>query len=97
MTAPVPLSFENRVYKVTPGIALVAEIEAEMGPVPLLQEKFPGDGWSVTDLVALVQMMLNAQGRTVDYRDLGDRMIEGGLEAYRRTAQKFFAAVMRGA
>lgn len=91
---PVALSFENRVYKIEPDIALVCDIEEEMGPVPLLQQKFSGPHWSVAELVSLVQMMLHAQGRTVDYRILGDRMLQEGLKNYLNAVRRLLSGVI---
>ncbi len=76
------LSFADRIYKVAPDMRLVADIESELGGVDNLLFRFNNGFWKVSDLVSLVHMMLQAAGKTVDYMDLGDKMIEDGLDGY---------------
>ncbi len=90
----IALSFANRVYKVAPDMRLVADIESELGGVDNLLFRFNNGFWKVSDLVSLVHMMLNAAGKTVDYMDLGDKMIEEGLESYLGTARSFLRKII---
>lgn len=90
----IVLRFDNRDYKVTPDMALVADIEGELGGVENLLFRFENGFWKVADLVTLVHMMLQAAGRTVDYIELGDRMLKDGLPAYLPQAENILKAIL---
>lgn len=90
----VPLRFENRVFAVAPAFALVREIEDELGSIAALRDNFSHGGWQVTDLVTLVQMMLQSAGKTVDYVSLGNIMLHEGLMPYLSAAQVFLDMVL---
>ena len=93
-TGAVPIRLENRVFIVTPDFALVREIESELGSIAALQENFSRNGWLVCDLVALMQMLLQAAGKTVDYIILGNAMLREGLAHYLAAAQVFIDLVL---
>lgn len=63
-------------------IRLILDIEAELGALPLLAGKFRSGQWTVGELVALTQMMLQQSGETEDFIDLGNRMLQQGLGIY---------------
>ena len=90
----VPLRWENRVYAVVPDIRLVEEVEGELGGIAELEERFLCNRWEVSELVTLVQMMLQAAGRTVDYAQLGNRMLTEGLGHYLPAASTFLQRVL---
>ncbi|MDE2337349.1 MAG: gene transfer agent family protein [Alphaproteobacteria bacterium] len=92
----VPLKLESRVYAVAPAFALVREIEYELGGIAGLRARFSNDGWTVSDLVALSQMMLQAAGKTVDYAALGDLILKEGVAHYLSAAQVFLDMVLHG-
>ncbi len=96
MKKTIPLKLDNKVYAVRPTFALVREIEVELGGVADLRAQFAGDGWRVSDLVALIQMMLQAAGRTVDYAALGNALLNEGVAHYLAAAQVFLDMVLHG-
>ncbi|MDE1151397.1 MAG: hypothetical protein PW788_02575 [Micavibrio sp.] len=70
---------------------LVMDIEQELGPLPQLAEKFLNGGWSLTELVTLRHIMLQAEGSTVDFMELGQRMTGQGFATdYALARQKLF-------
>lgn len=85
----INLTYAERCFIVQPDMRLVAEIEGELGGMPALKQKFDTDGWTVTELVALVQMLLQQAGKAVDFIELGDRMLKDGLLRYVRVVQNF--------
>ena len=87
--AGVSLRFGGKNYFIKPEFRLVSEIESELGGCPALQESFSRGGWRVSDLVVLVQMMLQAAGESVDYAFLGNRMLKEGLGPYLEAAKLF--------
>jgi hypothetical protein len=89
------VKFRERVYRVAPTMALISEIERELGPVPELTCRFAEGRWSVCALVTLTQMMLASAGRTADWAELGQGMIEEGLEGHARAAENFLRAIIR--
>ncbi len=90
----ISLRFENRIFTVTPDFTLVREIEHDLGSISALWEKFSRTGWLVSDLVALMQMLLQAAGKTVDYVMLGNAMLREGLAHYLAAAQVFLDLVL---
>lgn len=90
----VMFSFDNRDYVLTPGFALVREIEEELGGISLLRGRFLQNRWEVSELVTLMQMMLQAAGETVDYDVLGGRMLEEGMGRYLVAVLSLFELVL---
>jgi hypothetical protein len=90
----IPLRFENRVFIVAPDFILVREIENELGSISALRENFSRNGWLVSDLVALMQMLLQAAGKAVDYILLGNAMLHEGLAHYLSAARVFLDLVL---
>jgi len=93
-TNTLPLRHNNRLIIVKLDFLLVREIEDEFGGLPALQEKFANNNWQVSDLVTLVQMLLQAAGSTVDYVLLGNTMLREGLPHYLATVQAFLDMVL---
>jgi hypothetical protein len=93
-TNTIPLRFENRMFVIKPDFSLVREIENELGSISALRENFLCNGWLVSDLVTLVQMLLQAAGRPVDYLLLGNAMLNEGLMHYLAAAQVFLDLVL---
>jgi hypothetical protein len=93
-TSSVPLRFENRLFIVKPEFTLVREIENELGSISALQENFSRNGWLVSDLVTLMQMLLQAAGKSVDFILLGNAMLREGLVQYLAAAQVFLDMVL---
>jgi len=71
-------------------IRLVLEMEAELGPLPQLAEKFKTGGWAVAELVTVMQMLLQDDEDTVDFMSLGNRMLVQGLGIYVARVNTFF-------
>jgi hypothetical protein len=90
----IPLRFENRLFVIKPDFSLVREIENELGSISTLRENFLRNGWLVSDLVTLVQMLLQAAGRSVDYLLLGNAMLCEGLMDYLAAVQVFLDMVL---
>jgi hypothetical protein len=90
----VVLRFGGRDYRIAPDMALVADIEGELGGVENLLFRLTNGFWKVSDLVTLIHMMLQAAGRTVDYAELGDLMLKEGLPAYLLQAEGLLKAIL---
>ncbi len=91
----IPLRFGDKVYIVIPDFSLVREIEHELGGLAALRENFSRQGWTISDLVTLIHMMLQAAGETVDYLLLGDTMLREGLGRYLAAALAFLGLILR--
>ena len=89
------ITFENHLYTVQPDMALVSEIESELGGIPALVAKLSSSDWSIGELVTLVQICLQAAGRSADYRALGNRMIADGLDAYLAAARAILCTILK--
>lgn len=89
----VTLPYDDRVFRITPTMRLLAEIEDEIGALPVLAARFSTGTWRLADLVAVVQMMLQAAGRNVDYFILGDRILQDGVSAYLASARRLLAVI----
>ncbi len=87
------IEFDYRAYRVMPDMALVAEIKDELGGLAELKEKFSRNGWTVTELVALVQILLQRAGKTVDYIELGDKMLKESFAAYLGAVRSFLKQI----
>lgn len=87
------IEFDRRAYRVLPDMGLVAEIEDELGGLAELKEKFSRNGWTVTELVALVQILLQRAGKTVDYIELGDKMLKDSFTPYLGAVRNFLKQV----
>lgn len=87
------IEYEKRAWRVTPDMRLVAEIEAELGGLSFLKHRFNDGGWTVTELVTLMQMLLQRGGKTVDFIELGDTMLKEGFAPYLSAAQDFLSQV----
>ena len=85
----VSVRFENRVYIVNPDFDLMREIENELGSAPALLDRFTQRSWTISELVTITHMMLQATGKTVDYLSLGNTMLKEGLGNYLLSAQSF--------
>ena len=94
MVDTIPLRFENRLFTVKADFTLIREIENELGSISVLRDRFSGGSWTVSDLVTLVQMLLQAAGRTVDYLLLGNTMLREGVRDYLMTVQAFLDLVL---
>ena len=89
MDKSVVLCFENQSYAILPDMRLICEIEDELGGIVSLVDRFTHQQWKVSELVALVHMMLAASGQTADYIALGNEMMKHGLESYLAAALRF--------
>lgn len=92
MTTAIP--YDNRLYRIDADMTLVLEIEDELGPLPLLQEKFRAGHWAVTDLVSLMHILLSRAGRSVDFCTLGTHMLQQGLCPYRKIAECWLKSML---
>ena len=90
----IPLRFKNRVYIICPDFRFVHEIEDELGGIPALQERMSQKDWKISELVALIHMMLQTAGETVDYLLLGNLMLKEGLDRYLAAARSFLQLVL---
>lgn len=95
MTSKIHVAFDDRLYPVHIRTDLITEIEEELGPISALCRDFNQDAWRVGDLVSLIQMFLQSARRTVDYAELGDAMLESGLDPYLAAAREFFDRVLQ--
>jgi len=88
------LTFEDRAYKVEPKFEMVCEIEDELGSLIELNNKFSRDSWSVCELVTIVHIVLQYCGRSVDYMELGNKILEDGIGTYLAFANKFLNSLI---
>lgn len=80
-------------YRIRPDMALLLQIEEELGALPQLARRFRGTGWCFADLVSLCHMLLHHAGRPMDYMILGNLLIETGIAASHRMVLHFFDAL----
>ena len=92
MTA-IGFHYAGRHLSVAPDMRLVFEIESELGAMAMLRQKFLSCAWKVTDLVALMHMLLESAGVATDYMDLGDEMLKAGLAPFLKAAREFLENV----
>jgi hypothetical protein len=96
MTDYVQIRFDHKIYTIAPEMGIIADIEDELSGVALLLQKFSHQEWKVSELVTVVQMLLQAAGQTVDYRLLGNQMIADGLGQYLSAVVAFLRLVLGG-
>ena len=90
MSAHQPfLRLGQEYFRLTPGIRLILDIEEELGSLAGLLEKLQGQSWKVSELVTLVHILLEHEGRELDYIVLGQRMLEEGLRGFLASAVEF--------
>jgi hypothetical protein len=94
MTGFVQIRFDSKIYSIVPEITIIADIEDELFGVALLLHKFSHQEWKVSELVTVVQMLLQSAGQTVDYRLLGNWIIAEGLEPYLVAVIDFLGLVL---
>lgn len=82
MTATV--AFDGHDYPVYVDMSLICEIEQEIGSLKNLQFRLQNGFWKVTEIVTLMHILLASCGRTVDYMELGDRILREGVGLYRQ-------------
>jgi len=88
------IMFEGRAYKIEPNFEIVCEIEEELGAVSTLADKFVRDKWAVSELVTLVHIVLQYSGRTIDYVELGNKIVNDGVNAYLKFANQFLTSLI---
>ncbi|MBI1215670.1 MAG: hypothetical protein GC185_07620 [Alphaproteobacteria bacterium] len=93
MTLDVP--YGKRFYRVKRDMRLLCEVEAELGGMAALQNRLRSECWTVTELVTLVQILLQAAGLTADFMQLGDEMLQRGLGHYLALAEKLAGITQR--
>jgi hypothetical protein len=91
----IPIRFKNRVYALRPDFSLIREIEQELDGLPALREKFTGAGWTISELVTLTQILLQAAGETVDYLHLGNQMLQEGLGRHLSSVRTFLHVALQ--
>jgi hypothetical protein len=77
--AAAVIALGRRVFRVRPQMRLVTAIEDEMEGIAPLARRFERGQWTVCELVAVVHMMIESCGTTMDYHELGDAMMAEGL------------------
>lgn len=90
----ISINFDGKAYYIEPKFEIVCEIEEELGASSELMSRFARDQWKVSELVTLVHIILQYAGRTVDYVDLGNSMIEAGLGSYINFANRFLRSII---
>ena len=88
------INFEKRTYNIEPSFKIICEIEDELGAIPQLADKFLRDKWAITELVTLIHIILNAMGKNIDYIELGNKILNDGLDAYLKFATQFLHATI---
>lgn len=85
---------KGSVYKVTPDFALICDIEDELGGIAGLAARFSKGEWKISELVTLIHMLLQAAGRTDDYKELGDAILSEGVESHVVSVSRFFSVIL---
>ena len=88
------LIFNNVTYNVKPKFEIICEIEEELGAVSDLLLRFMHDDWKVSELVTIIHIALQYTGKTVDYVELGNKMITDGLSDYLNFVSSFLRSVI---
>jgi hypothetical protein len=84
MTVDIP--YGKSFYRVAPDMRLLCEVEAELGSLPALHERFQTRRWQLSELVALIQILLQAGGFSADFMQLGDEILSCGTAVYLKIA-----------
>jgi hypothetical protein len=87
------LRLDGQDYLLRADMRLIAEIEDELGALPVLSARFSTGLWRVTDLVTAVQIALQAQGATFDFYELGDLMLQEGIDACRDAVARLLCGI----
>ena len=91
----IQLRFENRIYEISGNFSTVCEIEDELGSIGELLEKITQNRLKIAELAVIIQILLQSKGKTADYLQLGNLMLQEGVENYRAAAKKFFQMIMK--
>jgi hypothetical protein len=83
----------GRNIRIAPDMHLLLDIESELGPLPALHRAFGAEGWRLSELAALIHMLLESAGIEEDYLALGDEMLESGLGRYLGVARELLDVV----
>lgn len=86
----------RRLAAVQPSFSLIAEIEDEIAPLPVLARRLRLNVWSASEVVSLVQMVLQTAGETRDWRDLADKITGDGFENYIQPLRDVLDAALKG-
>lgn len=86
--------FDQRCYDLPLELSLYLDIEDELGSLDAFHRSLNHGGWQLGQLVSAVQILLQAAGRTVDFMELGNRMIAEGIGVYHRAVCEFLSAVI---
>lgn len=86
----------RRLAIVKPTFALIEEIEDEIAPLPVLARRLKLNVWSASEVVSLVQMVLQAAGETRDWRALADKMTREGFENYIQPLRGVLDSALKG-
>jgi hypothetical protein len=81
-------------HRILPDIDLITEIEHELGPLSQIRRALCEERLRISDLVVMVQMMLQAAGVTADYRMLGNRILRDGAATYRQAVRDLLDFVL---
>lgn len=92
MTAKI--FYDGRDYTVRVDMPLVCEIEQEIGSLENLRFRLQNGFWKVTDIVTLMHILLASCGRTVDYMELGNKMLQEGIAPYRQRLGVFLGDIL---
>jgi hypothetical protein len=79
-----------------PGIALVSEIEQELGGIADLAARLGSGQWRAGELVTLTHILLQAAGNAADWLKLGDGMVAEGLALHAEAARAFLNKILDG-
>ena len=88
------IRFNGKLHAIPVDFGLVQEIERELGGLVSVCVRFSGENWSVTELVTLMQMLLQAAGETVDYFYLGETIMKEGIARYLSSARAFLKLIL---
>ena len=88
--APLRIRIGGVQYAVQPDMALLLQIEQELGALPQLARSFRKGDWQIADLVSLLHMILHHSGKTLDYIALGNLLLQSGLCDAHRMVLAFF-------
>lgn len=90
------VSMCQKIKSVSVTFPLVLEIEQEIGALPVFFKRLKTGHWRTDEIVTTVQMMLQKNGETRDWKDLGQEMVIDGLEHYAGVVADVLSPVLTG-
>lgn len=92
----IKIQIRNRTYDVTPSFALIEDIEAECGNCIDILKRLQSGKWSITEIVHLAHIAVSHTGSQVDYKKMGDAVVEQGAASILEPVVKILSGAVFG-